>query len=121
MVSNSATPSRDGTLAARYIATTSTLKESLKTTSCSPMAVFFKDEDMLRSQLVQLLLSCLHNESKMNEVWEKMCAVLKKHPRAFSHKEYEVSNVRMHEDVHFDNVALTSISCLGTTDYFMPR
>ena len=114
-------PQSDGTQTARYIATTSSLKESLKTTSCSPMAVFFKDEEILRSQLVHLVLSCRSDDGKMKDVCERLCAVLKDYPAMGRYEQHEVSHVKLHRDVHFQNVAITSVSCFGTTDYFMPR
>lgn len=114
-------PQSDGTQTARYIATTSSLKESLKTSSCSPVAVFFKDEEQLRSLFVQLVSSLLADEGKMKEVCAELCSVLKHYRTMAGHEEHEVSNVKSQKDVHFQNVALTSVSCLGTTDYFMPR
>ena len=114
-------PQSDGTLTARYIATTSSLKESLKITSCSPVAVFFKDEETLRSHLAQLVLSLLNDEGKMRDVCEQLCAVLKDYSVLGSYEHHEVSSVKLHKDVHFQNVAITSVSCFGTTDYFMPR
>ena len=114
-------PQSDGTLTARYIATTSSLKESLKITSCSPVAVFFKDEEILRSHLAQLVLSLLNDEGKMRDVCKQLCAVLKDYSVLGSYEHHEVSSVKLHKDVHFQNVAITSVSCFGTTDYFMPR
>jgi hypothetical protein len=114
-------PQSDGSFTARYIATTTSLKESLKTTSCSPMAVFFKDEEVLRSQLTQLVLSCLGDGGKMKDICEKLCAVLKDYPVVGGCEQHEVSSAKLHKDIHFENVALTSISCFATADYFMPR
>ena len=115
-------PQTDGTLTARCIATTSSLKESLKTSSCSPLVVFFKDEELLRCQLAQLVRSCVSDEGKMKDVCEGFCAVLKDYPTfGASHEQYEVSSAKMSKDIHFKNAAMTSVSCIGTTDYFMPR
>ena len=114
-------PQSDGTQTAGYIATTSSLKESLKISSCSPVAVFFKDEDQLRSLFVQLVSSLLSDERKLKDVCAEFCSVLKDHRTVAGHEKYEVSNVKSQKDVHFQNVAITSVSCLGTADYFMPR
>ncbi|XP_028400510.1 probable E3 ubiquitin-protein ligase HECTD4 [Dendronephthya gigantea] len=110
----------DGKITARYIATTSTLREGLKVATCSPMAVFFKDEHVLRTVISRLVLSCMRDGEKMEYVGEKLCAVLK-NKVVLRQDQYEVSNVKFRKDVHLENVAVTSVSCLGTADYFMPR
>ena len=114
-------PQSDGTLTARYIATTTSFKESLKTTSCSALAIFFKDEEILRSQLADLVLSCVGDDGKVKDVCEKLCAVLKDYPVVGGCEQHEVSSAKLKKDIHFQNVAMTSISCYGTADYFMPR
>lgn len=114
-------PQSDGTLTGGYIATSSSLRESLKIASCSPTAVFFKDEMKLRSQLAQLVSSFLVDEGKMKNVCGRLCAVLNDYPAINVCEQLEVSCVKLDKDVHFHNNAMTSVSCIGTTDYFMPR
>lgn len=111
----------DGAVNARYIAASKSLVESLKTTSCSPLAVFYKDEEKLSSLLTRLLYSFLRDDVKFQDVGEQLFqSVIEK---SFSQclQQFEVSNVSAQKDVHFENAAITTVSCLATTDYFMPR
>lgn len=115
------TPQADGTVTARNIVTTSSLKECLKTTCCSPLAAFFKDEEALKQHLVTLVLSCANEGPKMKEICSRMLLALEEAPSSFSRQEYNITNLKMRKDIHFENAAVTAASCHGTPDYFIPR
>ena len=115
------TPQADGTVTARNIVTTSSLKECLKTTCCSPLAAFFKDEEVLKQHLVTLVLSRANEGPKMKEICGKIFLALEEAPSTFSHQQYNITNLKMRKDIHFENAAVTAASCHGTPDYFIPR
>lgn len=115
------TPQADGSVTARNIRAASSMKECLKTTSCSPTATFFRNEDVLKKCLEELIMSCANDELKLKEISRKMCSTLKEAPSLFVHKQYNVNNLKLRKDIHYENVAITAVSCHGTLEYLIPR
>ena len=71
--------------------------------------------------MVQIIISWANNEEKMVDISARMCLALKDAPNLFAHRQYNVTNTKLRKDIHFEEAALTAVSCHGTNDYFISR